>query len=79
MELKGKRIILGVTGSIAAYKAAYLLRLLVREGATVQVIMTPRPNHLSGRSPLQHYQEILFFLISFRPRGATGTVMWRWV
>ena len=33
--------VLGVTGSIAAYKAAYLLRLLVKEGAEVQVVMTP--------------------------------------
>ncbi len=39
--LKGKKIILGVTGSIAAYKAVYLLRLLVKEGAEVQVIITP--------------------------------------
>ncbi len=41
MRLKGKHIILGVTGSIAAYKAAYLLRGLVKEGAEVQVVMTP--------------------------------------
>ncbi len=40
MRLKGKKIILGVTGSIAAYKSAVLLRLLVKEGADVQVIMT---------------------------------------
>jgi phosphopantothenoylcysteine decarboxylase/phosphopantothenate--cysteine ligase len=39
--LKGKKVILGITGSIAAYKAAYLLRLLVKEGAEVQVIITP--------------------------------------
>ena len=39
--LKGKKIVLGVTGSIAAYKAAMLVRLLVKEGAEVQVIMTP--------------------------------------
>ena len=38
--LKGKKIILGVTGSIAAYKAALLVRMLVREGAEVKVIMT---------------------------------------
>ena len=38
--LKGKNIILGVTGSIAAYKAAFFVRLLVKEGATVKVIMT---------------------------------------
>jgi len=41
MQLKGKHIILGVTGSIAAYKAAILVRLLVKEGAEVKVIMTP--------------------------------------
>ena len=41
MRLKGKHIVLGVTGSIAAYKAAYLLRGLVKEGAEVQVVMTP--------------------------------------
>ncbi|MGE4587174.1 MAG: flavoprotein [Mangrovibacterium sp.] len=41
MRLQGKHIVLGITGSIAAYKAAFLLRLLVREGAEVQVVMTP--------------------------------------
>jgi phosphopantothenoylcysteine decarboxylase/phosphopantothenate--cysteine ligase len=40
MELNGKRIVLGVTGGIAAYKAAELLRLLVKQGADVQVAMT---------------------------------------
>lgn len=39
--LKGRRILLGVTGSIAAYKAALLVRGLVKEGADVQVVMTP--------------------------------------
>lgn len=39
--LRGKHIVLGITGSIAAYKAAYLLRLLVKKGADVQVVMTP--------------------------------------
>ncbi len=38
--LQGKRILLGVTGSIAAYKSAYLTRLLVKAGAEVRVIMT---------------------------------------
>lgn len=41
MSLKGKKIILGVTGSIAAYKSAQLIRLLVKQGAEVKVIMTP--------------------------------------
>ncbi len=39
--LKGKKIVLGITGSIAAYKAAILVRLLVKAGAEVQVVMTP--------------------------------------
>ena len=39
--LAGKKILLGITGSIAAYKAIYLLRLLVKEGAEVKVIITP--------------------------------------
>src|SRR6478735_10500967 len=39
--LKGKKIVLGVTGSIAAYKAALLTRLLVKAEAEVKVIMTP--------------------------------------
>lgn len=39
--LEGKKIILGVCGSIAAYKSATLVRLLVKAGADVQVVMTP--------------------------------------
>jgi phosphopantothenoylcysteine decarboxylase/phosphopantothenate--cysteine ligase len=38
--LKGRKILLGVTGSIAAYKAAFLVRLLVKEGAEVKAVMT---------------------------------------
>ena len=41
MELKGKKILLGVTGGIAAYKSAELLRLLQKQGAEVRVVMTP--------------------------------------
>lgn len=39
--LKGKHIVLGITGGIAAYKTASLVRLLVKQGAEVQVVMTP--------------------------------------
>ena len=38
--LKGKKFVLGITGSIAAYKACLILRLLVRQGAEVQVVIT---------------------------------------
>lgn len=41
MALKGKKILLGICGSIAAYKAAFLTRLLTKAGAEVQVLMTP--------------------------------------
>lgn len=64
MQLQGKKIILGVTGSIAAYKAAYLLRGLVKQGAEVQVVMTPYAKEfispltlstLSGRPVLSEF------------------------
>lgn len=41
MSVRGKHILLGVCGSIAAYKSAHLTRLLVKAGAHVQVVMTP--------------------------------------
>ena len=39
--LNGKNILLGISGGIAAYKSAYLTRLLIKKGANVQVLMTP--------------------------------------
>ena len=48
MALGGKRLILGVTGSIAAYKAVYLLRELVRLGATVTVVRTAHAERFVG-------------------------------
>ncbi len=41
MSLQGKHILIGVTGGIAAYKINYLVRMLIRAGAEVQVLMTP--------------------------------------
>lgn len=64
MKLGGKKIILCVTGSIAAYKAAYLLRGLIKQGAEVQVVMTPYAKEfispltlatLSGRPVLSEF------------------------
>jgi phosphopantothenoylcysteine decarboxylase/phosphopantothenate--cysteine ligase len=64
MELSGKKIILSVTGSIAAYKAVLLLRLLVKKGAEVQVLMTPTSKEfitpvtfsaLSGKTVLSEF------------------------
>ena len=39
--MRGKRILLGITGGIAAYKIAFLIRLLKKSGADVKCIMTP--------------------------------------
>lgn len=39
--LQGKKILLGISGSIAAYKTAILVRLLIKEGAEVKIVMTP--------------------------------------
>lgn len=46
--MKGKRIILGVTGGIAAYKSVYLLRDLQKAGAEVRVVMTPSATRFVG-------------------------------
>lgn len=53
MELQGKRIVLGVTGGIAAYKAAELLRLLGKQGADVQVAMTEGATHFVTTTTFQ--------------------------
>lgn len=53
MELKGKRIVLGVTGGIAAYKAAELVRLLGKQGADVQVAMTAGAGHFITATTFQ--------------------------
>ncbi len=53
MELQGKRIVLGVTGGIAAYKAAELVRLLGRQGADVQVAMTDGATHFVTATTFQ--------------------------
>ena len=46
--LQGRRVLLGVTGGIAAYKAAYLVRRLRERGADVQVVMTPAATRFVG-------------------------------
>ncbi|MHC6051346.1 bifunctional phosphopantothenoylcysteine decarboxylase/phosphopantothenate--cysteine ligase CoaBC [Ralstonia solanacearum] len=45
MELQGKHFVLGLTGGIACYKSAELVRLLTKAGATVQVVMTDAATH----------------------------------
>ena len=53
MTLTGKRILLGITGGIAAYKAAELTRLLVKAGADVRIAMTEAATHFIGTATMQ--------------------------
>jgi len=46
--LKGKKILLGISGSIAAYKSAVLIRLLIKAGAEVKVVMTSAATQFIG-------------------------------
>lgn len=48
MSLQGKKILLGISGGIAAYKSAFLTRLLIKEGAEVKVMMTPEATAFIG-------------------------------
>lgn len=52
-SLRGRRVLLGITAGIAAYKAAELARLLVKEGAEVQVVMTSAAERFIGPMTLQ--------------------------
>ena len=53
MDLQGRHILLGVTGGIAAYKSAELVRLLIKEGATVQVVLTEAASRFVGAATFQ--------------------------
>jgi phosphopantothenoylcysteine decarboxylase/phosphopantothenate--cysteine ligase len=53
MDLKGKKIVLGLSGGVACYKAAELCRALVKEGASVQVVMTEAATHFIGAVTMQ--------------------------
>ncbi len=61
MRLSGKKILLGITGCIAAYKAGYLLRALIREGAEVRVVMT--------KSACEFVKPLTFETLSGQPVG----------
>ncbi|MFO0914528.1 MAG: flavoprotein [Pirellulales bacterium] len=50
--MNGRRLLVGVTGGIAAFKTAQLVSLLVQAGAEVQVVMTPAAEEFVGRSTL---------------------------
>ena len=53
MKLEGKKVLLGITGGIAAYKAPLILRELVKLGADVRVVMTECAHRFVAESPLE--------------------------
>ena len=62
--LKGKKIVLGITGSIAAYKACYIIRGLIKRGAEVQVVITPAGKEFITPITLSALSEIDGYLTS---------------
>ncbi|HAY29666.1 MAG TPA: bifunctional phosphopantothenoylcysteine decarboxylase/phosphopantothenate--cysteine ligase CoaBC, partial [Candidatus Accumulibacter sp.] len=72
MELAGKSILLGITGGIAAYKAAELLRLLIREGAAVQVVMSEAATRFVTPVTFQALSGQLVFSDQWDPRVANN-------
>ena len=72
MELAGKRIVLGVSGGIAAYKAAELVRLLLREGASVQVVMSEAATHFVTPVTFQALSGKPVFTDQWDPRVANN-------
>jgi phosphopantothenoylcysteine decarboxylase/phosphopantothenate--cysteine ligase len=72
MELQGKRIALGVTGGIAAYKAAELVRLLIKQGASVQVAMTEAATHFVTPVTFQALSGKTVFTDQWDPRVANN-------
>jgi phosphopantothenoylcysteine decarboxylase / phosphopantothenate---cysteine ligase len=73
--LKGKKILLGITGSIAAYKSAFLVRLLVKAGAEVKVIMTPSATDFISRLTLSTLSKNKVLINLFDEDSWTNHVM----
>ena len=70
--LFGKHIVLGVTGSIAAYKAAYLASALIKEGALVRVIETKNALKLVGEATFEGLTHQRVLIDTFSPDNASG-------
>src|SRR5450759_1007684 len=65
--LKGKKIVLGITGGIAAYKAAELTRALIKEGAQVRVIMTKNATEFISPLTLQTLSNNIVYTEMYLP------------
>ena len=68
-QLAGRRIVLGLSGGIACYKAAELTRALVKEGATVQVVMTEAAGHFITAVTLQALSNREVYTSQWDPRA----------
>lgn len=77
--LKGKKIILGITGSIAAYKACYIIRGLIKQGAEVQVVITPAGKEFITPITLSALTSKPVISEFFAQRMVRGIAMWTWV
>jgi phosphopantothenoylcysteine decarboxylase/phosphopantothenate--cysteine ligase len=79
LMFQGKKIILGVTGSIAAYKSLLLVRLLIKEGASVRVIQTPSSRDFVTPLSLSTLSKNEVMADLFQERTWTNHVEWgRW-
>lgn len=67
--LKGKKIILGISGGIAAYKTPELVRLLKKAGAEVRVVMTKNAQHFATPLSLQTVSQNKVYTEEFEPLG----------
>ena len=60
--LSGKNILIGITGGIAAYKTAHLVREFIKEGANVKCIQTPNSKCFITPLTLSHFPKMKFIL-----------------
>ncbi|MGZ8290359.1 MAG: bifunctional phosphopantothenoylcysteine decarboxylase/phosphopantothenate--cysteine ligase CoaBC [Telluria sp.] len=72
MDLKGKKIVLGLSGGVACYKAADLCRSLTKEGATVQVVMTDAATHFITAVTMQALSGNTVYTDQWDPRVANN-------
>ncbi len=71
-NIKNKKILLGVTGSIAAYKSPLLVRELIKAGAEVRVIMTPSAEHFVSRLVMENLTRELVPVYMFEREAQSG-------
>ncbi len=72
MELKGKKIVLGLSGGVACYKAAELCRALTRAGAEVHVVMTEAAAHFITAVTMQALSGNTVYTDQWDPRVANN-------